>query len=54
MSKDENKVENLRKMVRDLDSKIEILQKQKELYSLKIEKLEKKISSKGSGDEKEQ
>lgn len=40
MKKYEIKVENLRRMVEELNSKIEILEKQKELYLLKIQKLE--------------
>lgn len=44
MTKNDQKVINLRSMVEALDSKIEILQKQKEVYLLKIQKLEKEIS----------
>lgn len=42
MSKDKVKLENLRKMVGELETKIQILEKQKELYLLKIERLESK------------
>ena len=44
MAKNDQKVINLRSMVEALDSKIEILQKQKEVYLLKIQKLEKNTS----------
>lgn len=40
MPKYKVKLENLRKMVGELESKIQILEKQKELYLLKIRKLE--------------
>lgn len=42
MTKNEVKLGNLRKMVGELETKIQILEKQKELYLLKIEKLESK------------
>jgi len=42
MTKDKVRLENLRKMVGELESKIQILEKQKELYLLKIQKLESK------------
>lgn len=51
MTKNDQKVINLRSMVEDLDSKIELLQKQKEVYLLKIQKLEKSKTSKGSNEE---
>ena len=44
MTKNDQKVINLRSMVEALDSKIEILQKQKEVYLLKIQKLVKNTS----------
>lgn len=42
MTKDKVKLENLRKMVGELETKIQILEKQKELYLLKIQRLESK------------
>lgn len=42
MSKDVNtKIENLRKMIADLDAKIEKLTTQKHLYELSLQSLEK-------------
>lgn len=42
MSNDKVKLENLRKLVGELETKIQILEKQKELLLLKIQKLESK------------
>lgn len=51
MKKNEIKVRNLRRMVEELNSKIKILEKQKELYLLKIQKLES-FAQKTIDDEK--
>lgn len=40
MQKNEKKVINLKRMVAEIDTKIEILKKQKELYLLKISQTE--------------
>lgn len=52
MKKNEIKVRNLRRMVEELNSKIKILEKQKELYLLKIQKLESLAQKTIDDDEK--
>lgn len=42
MTKSEQKLINLRKMVEEIDQKISVLEAQKNLYNLKIQKLEQK------------
>lgn len=51
MTKNEQKLINLRKMVEEIDQKISILQTQKNLYNLKIQKLEKLTSQTNETEE---